>query len=69
LLITVLAPITLDAIAVLIAVVVSLSLTSIIAARSAHLSTPRTIIRALVVGLGTMAVSYVAGLVLLPPAD
>ncbi len=30
---------------------------------------PRTIVRTLAVGLGTMAVSYLAGLALLPPAD
>jgi VIT1/CCC1 family predicted Fe2+/Mn2+ transporter len=69
LMITVLAPLALDAIAVLVAVVVSLCLTSIIAARSSYLSAPRTIVRSLIVGLGTMGVSYVAGLVLLPPAD
>ena len=69
LMITVLAPLAVDAIAVLVAVVVSLCLTSLIAARSSYLSAPRTIIRSLVVGLGTMAVSYAAGLVLLPPAD
>ena len=68
LLITVLAPVAMDTIAVLVAAVVSLCLTSIIAARSSYLSAPRTIIRTLVVGLGTMLVSYVAGLVLLPPA-
>lgn len=69
LLITVLAPLRLDAIAVLIAVVLSLTLTSIIAARSSYMSAPRTIIRSLVVGLGTMLVSYVAGSALLPPPD
>lgn len=67
LLITFVAPISLDAVAVLIAVVVSLTITSIIAARSAYLSASRTIIRTLIVGLGTMGVSYVAGLALLPP--
>ena len=69
LLITILAPFTLDALAILLAVVISLSLTSIIAARSSYLSAPRTIIRSLFVGIGTMAVSYAAGLALLPPAD
>jgi VIT1/CCC1 family predicted Fe2+/Mn2+ transporter len=69
LMITVLAPLALDTIAVLLAVTVSLCLTSIIAARSSYLSAPRTILRSLVVGLGTMLVSYVAGMVLLPPAD
>lgn len=69
LLITFLAPLAVDPIAVLIAVVVSLCLTSIVAARSSHMSAPRTIIRSLIVGLGTMGISYAAGLVLLPPAD
>lgn len=69
LVITIMAPITLDAVAILLAVVVSLSLTSLIAARSAYLSAPRTIVRSLIVGLGTMAVSYAAGHALLPPAD
>ena len=68
LLITFVAPIALDAIAVLIAVVVSLTLTSIIVARSAYLSVRRTIVRTLIVGLSTMGVSYLAGLALLPPA-
>jgi VIT1/CCC1 family predicted Fe2+/Mn2+ transporter len=61
------APISLDAIAVLLAVVVSLIITSLIAARSSYLSARRTIIRTLVVGLGTLGISYLAGLALLPP--
>lgn len=69
LLITSLAPFALDTIAVLLAVVLSLCLTSVIAARSSYLSAPRIIVRSLVVGLGTMLVSYVAGAALLPPAD
>lgn len=68
LLITFVAPIALDALAVLIAVVVSLTITSIIVARSAYLSARRTIVRTLIVGLSTMGVSYLAGLALLPPA-
>ena len=69
LLITTLAPISLDAVAVLLAVVVSLTLTSIIAAKSSYMSAPRTILRSLIVGLGTMGISFLAGSVLLPPAD
>ena len=69
LLITTLAPISLDAVALLIAVVVSLTLTSIIAAKSSYMSAPRTILRSLIVGLGTMGISFLAGSVLLPPAD
>jgi VIT1/CCC1 family predicted Fe2+/Mn2+ transporter len=66
---TTLAPFQLDTFAFLIAVTASLTLTSILTARSAHLSAPRTIVRTLAVGLGTMAVSYLASLALLPPAD
>ena len=69
LLITSIAPIRLDAIAVLLAVVVSLTLTSIIAARSSYMSAPRTVLRSLIVGLGTMTISFLAGWALLPPAD
>ena len=68
LVITFVAPISLDAIAVLLAVVVSLIITSIIVARSAYLSARRTIVRTLIVGLGTLGISYLAGLALLPPA-
>jgi VIT1/CCC1 family predicted Fe2+/Mn2+ transporter len=68
LLITTATPLALDTVAVIVAVVLSLCLTSIIAARSSYLSAPRIIVRSLVVGLGTMLVSYVAGMALLPPA-
>ncbi|HEU4546439.1 MAG TPA: VIT1/CCC1 transporter family protein, partial [Microlunatus sp.] len=68
LLITFVAPISLDALAVLLAVVVSLVITSIIAARSSYLSARRMIIRTLIVGLGTLGISYLAGMALLPPA-
>jgi len=69
LLITTVSPLRIDAIAILVAVVVSLCITSLVAARSSHLSAPRTIIRSLVVGVGTIVVSYAAGYLLLPPAD
>lgn len=68
-LLIVIAPIALDELAVLLAVVVSLIITSVIAAQSSHVSTGRMIARTLIVGIGTMAVSYAAGLALLPPAD
>ena len=45
-------------------VIVSLTVTSIIAARAGHLVLRKVLVRSLVVGIGTMAVSYVAGLVL-----
>ena len=49
---------------IVIAVIVSLTVTSIIAARAGHLVLRKVLVRSLVVGIGTMAVSYVAGLVL-----
>lgn len=47
------------------AVVVSLTLTSLVFGRIGRLSGMRMLIRSLVVGLGTMGVSYLAGVVLL----
>mgnify|MGYP000511721095 CR=1 FL=1 len=42
----------------------SLTVTSIVAARAGGTAVWRTLVRTLAVGIGTMAVSYVAGLVL-----
>ncbi|GAA2148287.1 VIT1/CCC1 family predicted Fe2+/Mn2+ transporter [Humibacillus xanthopallidus] len=67
--ITVLTPFQLDTVALFVAAGVSLAITSVLAARSAHLSTSRMLMRTLVVGLGTMAVSFVAGVAILPEAD
>lgn len=53
-----------DTVIAVIAVIVSLTVTSIIAARAGHLVLRKVLVRSLVVGIGTMAVSYVAGLVL-----
>lgn len=64
LLITVFVPVAVEAWAILLAVVVALTLTSVVSARTGHLSLARTLTRTLAVGVGTMAVSYVAGLVL-----
>lgn len=64
LLITIFVPVAVETWAILLAVVVALTLTSIISARSGHLSVARTLTRTLSVGVGTMAVSYLAGLVL-----
>lgn len=50
--------------ALLITVVVSLTLTSIAGARFGHMSLSRMIARSLVVGLGTLVLSYLAGLLL-----
>lgn len=62
LLITFFAPVAVETWAILVAVVLSLALTSLVAAGVGRLSALRMLVRSLVVGLGTMAVSYVAGL-------
>ncbi len=62
LLITWLAPVAIETTAIVSAVVLSLMLTSLVAARAGHLMLRRVLVRTLVVGLGTMGVSYVAGL-------
>lgn len=64
LLITWLVPMQVEDTVIVIAVIVSLTVTSIIAARAGHLVLRKVLVRSLVVGIGTMAVSYVAGLVL-----
>lgn len=62
LLITWLVPVQTENTLIFAAVVVSLILTSFIAARAAHLDMRRVLVRSLVVGIGTMLVSYLAGL-------
>ncbi|WP_454170351.1 VIT1/CCC1 transporter family protein [Microbacterium paulum] len=64
LLITWLVPMQVEDTVIVITVIVSLTVTSIIAARAGHLVLRKVLVRSLVVGIGTMAVSYVAGLVL-----
>jgi len=64
LLITLFVPVAIEAWLILLSVVAALVLTSIIAARATRLSLVRTLVRALVVGVGTLAISYLAGLVL-----
>ncbi|MEQ6898103.1 VIT1/CCC1 transporter family protein [Microbacterium sp. KR10-403] len=49
---------------ILAAVVVSLVAVSLIAARAGHLSVRRTIVRSLIVGVGTTLISYLVGLFL-----
>jgi VIT1/CCC1 family predicted Fe2+/Mn2+ transporter len=61
--ITFVAPVSIEGTAILIAVVISLVLTSLVAAAVGRLSARRMLVRTLVVGLGTMGVSYIAGLV------
>ncbi len=59
--ITFFAPVAIETWAILIAVVISLALTSLVAAGLGRLSALRMLVRSLVVGLGTMGVSYLAG--------
>ena len=60
-LITFFAPVAIETAAIVVAVVISLALTSLVAAGLGRLSALRMLLRSLVVGLGTMAVSYAAG--------
>ncbi|NYE18322.1 VIT1/CCC1 transporter family protein [Microbacterium immunditiarum] len=62
LLITFLAPVAVETWAILAAVVASLALTSLVAAGVGRLSALRMLIRSLAVGLGTMGISYLAGM-------
>lgn len=61
LLITYYAPVNIETWAILGAVIVALSLTSIVSARATNVSTIRTLGRSLVVGGITLLVSYIAG--------
>jgi vacuolar iron transporter family protein len=61
LIITLVVPVAAESWLILAAVVVSLIVTSSIGARTGHMRLPRTLARALVVGVGTMAISYAAG--------
>jgi VIT1/CCC1 family predicted Fe2+/Mn2+ transporter len=61
LIITVVVPVAAESSLILAAVIVSLAVTSTIGARSGHMKVSRALFRALTVGLGTMAVSYVVG--------
>ena len=65
LLITIFVPVNIESWVILGAVIVSLVVTSVVAARTGRLPVSRTIARTLVVGIGTMAVSYLVGFVLL----
>ena len=64
LLVTLLGPGAVEGWLILAAVVVSLSVTSLAAARSGRLSLVRTLMRSLSVGVGTIAVGYLVGAVL-----
>lgn len=64
LLITILVPVNVEAWAILVAVIVSLVLTSIVSTRSGRTSAWRTIARSLTVGVGTLGVSYLVGVLI-----
>jgi VIT1/CCC1 family predicted Fe2+/Mn2+ transporter len=59
--VTVAVPVAVESWSILVAVVVSLIVTSGIGARTGHTNLPRTLVRTLTVGLATMAVSYLVG--------
>src|SRR5262245_46688134 len=59
--ITVFAPVAIEAWAIVVAVAVSLVVTSIVGARTGQMHLGRTIARTLVVGLGTLTISYALG--------
>jgi VIT1/CCC1 family predicted Fe2+/Mn2+ transporter len=61
LIITAVVPAAAESSLIVAAVVVSLIVTSSIGARTGHMNLPRALARALAVGLGTMAVSYLVG--------
>ncbi|MEI2699867.1 MAG: VIT1/CCC1 transporter family protein [Microthrixaceae bacterium] len=65
LLITYFAPVAIETRAILAAVVVSLALSSVVAARAGRMVSRRVLARTIIVGLLTLAVSYVAGELLL----
>ena len=59
--ITLFAPVAIEAWAILAAVAVSLVVTSVVGARTGQMHVGRTVARTLVVGLGTLAISYALG--------
>ena len=61
LLITLMFPVGIEATAILVAVVISLSLTSVVTARLGETPLWRTLLRSLLVGVGTLLVSYAVG--------
>ena len=61
LLITIFAPVAIEAWAIFAAVAVSLVVTSVVGARTGQMHMGRTVARTLAVGLGTLAISYALG--------
>lgn len=64
LLITIFAPVAIETWAIIAAVAVSLIVTSVVGARTGHMTLGRTVVRTLVVGLGTLLISYALGTLL-----
>lgn len=64
LLITALVPGQVEPLAILLAVAVSLTITSVVSARRGHTDVSRTVLRTLAVGLGTLGFSYLVGLLI-----
>ena len=60
-LITLLFPVGVEAVAIVVAVVISLCLTSVVTARLGEAPLWRTLLRSLLVGVGTLLVSYAVG--------
>lgn len=61
LMITLVFPVRIETAAIVLAVVISLSLTSVVTARLGETALWRTLLRSLLVGMGTLLVSYVVG--------
>lgn len=61
LVITLMAPVEAEPWLILVAAIVSLTLTSIVSARTGHMNLPRTLRRTLTVGISTLVVSYLVG--------
>jgi VIT1/CCC1 family predicted Fe2+/Mn2+ transporter len=64
-LITYFAPVDVETWLILVAVLIALGLTSLVSARASHLVPKRMLIRTIAVGVAVVAVSFVAGEVLL----
>lgn len=60
--ITVAVPVRLEIWFVLVAVAVSLTLISFVGARAGHLNVARTVMRTLIIGIGTVGISYLIGM-------
>jgi VIT1/CCC1 family predicted Fe2+/Mn2+ transporter len=61
--VTAAAPVRLETPLVLAAVIVSLAFISILGAHAGQVNVPRTLVRTLVIGVGTVAISYLVGMI------